>query len=243
MFINIVHSPYCPSPPIIENDELEAILAGSAEPGNYKVPMSLSPVRNDTDKAGNACLVVDACVNSGVYEKSLKDKRFQEFIIELALAWVEQKNDVELGREWSIPKMKHKGELVNHLVYRTKDVVISEVEQTEKKEEKFGDATGKSGVDKFELDEFARALPRPVLKLQKVKKNGIVNKLVIKFYLSLVESAKECTVDIEKNRVLFLARNKYFAEIDLPNEIDTELGNATFDVTQQCLELVLHCLN
>ncbi|KAI9179626.1 hypothetical protein H9P43_004954 [Blastocladiella emersonii ATCC 22665] len=122
VFVNMTHSPYVPAPPVATEDEIKRALKGEAttEDGKptWRVPMSLSGLRDDSDKAGRACLVVDALVHSDVHERGEADWDFKVFLIELALEWVEEKHKLSLSRDFSLPKMKSKGAVAPHTIYR-----------------------------------------------------------------------------------------------------------------------------
>lgn len=49
IFINICHSPHLPSPPMATDEEIQQALE-EQDNSRYRVPLSLSPPREDTDK-------------------------------------------------------------------------------------------------------------------------------------------------------------------------------------------------
>ncbi|KAI8815049.1 pre-RNA processing PIH1/Nop17-domain-containing protein [Cladochytrium replicatum] len=131
VFINICHSPRVPAPPLATDEEIRTALEAQ-DNATYKVPLSLSQPREDKDKVGRKCVVFDACINNAPLEKSRDDFDFQLFLIELALEWVEEKHGMELSREFSIPKLLSKGQLVKHVIRRPARAMISEVKPNPK---------------------------------------------------------------------------------------------------------------
>ena len=101
LFINLCQSPFIPAPPLMSDDELQAAI-GSGDNSSYRVPLSLSAMREDVDKSGNVCKVVDACVNTDPFDKSIADEDFKMFLMELCLQWIEQKHEMELSRGMSL---------------------------------------------------------------------------------------------------------------------------------------------
>jgi hypothetical protein len=79
-------------------------------------------------------VVFDACVNTDPLERAEKDSDFKLFLIELALQWIEERHDYLLSRgtiiifsykityarslEFSLLRMKCKGQLVKHFIRR-----------------------------------------------------------------------------------------------------------------------------
>ena len=97
LFINICENEYIPSPPLTTDEELiKAIEAGDNT--NYRVPLSLSLLKEDRDKSGNICYVVDVVMNSDPYKKTLENPNFKAFMMELCLQWIEQKCNMKLDK-------------------------------------------------------------------------------------------------------------------------------------------------
>lgn len=97
LFVNICENEYIPSPPLVSDEELiKAINAG--DNSFYRVPLSLSALKEDTDKSGKKCYVVDVVMNCDPYTKSLTNPDFKAFIMELCLQWIEQKYNLELEK-------------------------------------------------------------------------------------------------------------------------------------------------
>lgn len=97
VFVNLCHSPELPEPPLASAEEIQKVMSGDTSI-NYKIPLSLIGPYSSTDRAGQPCLVFDACLNSVPLAKSEKDLDYGLFLVELALEWVESKNKIVLSR-------------------------------------------------------------------------------------------------------------------------------------------------
>ena len=78
-----------------------------------KVPISLSRIRNDIDKAGTDCLVVDACVNPLMLVPDSNSKS-KIIVLEIVLAAIELEYKLTLSRDLKFPRLMAKGPLALH---------------------------------------------------------------------------------------------------------------------------------
>ncbi|KAJ3080026.1 PIH1 domain-containing protein 1 [Quaeritorhiza haematococci] len=131
VFINLCHSPHVPSPPFATDEEIRRAL-NAEDNAAYRVPMSLLGPREDVDKTSKPCLVFDVCINSDPLNKGNQDFQYKLFLIELAISWIENKHKLELGRDYTQPKMKSKGSLGKHTIYRAKKPIIADVTDSPK---------------------------------------------------------------------------------------------------------------
>jgi hypothetical protein len=97
LFVNICENEYIPSPPLVTDEELIKAI-NSGDNSSYRVPLSLSALKEDTDKSGKRCYVVDVAMNCDPYAKSLKNVDFKAFMMELCLQWIEQKYSMKLDK-------------------------------------------------------------------------------------------------------------------------------------------------
>jgi hypothetical protein len=97
LFVNICENEYIPSPPLLTDEELVKAI-NSGDNSQYRVPLSLSAMKEDTDKSGKRCYVVDVVMNCDPYIKSLKNADFKAFMMELCLQWIEQKYNMKLDK-------------------------------------------------------------------------------------------------------------------------------------------------
>jgi len=89
---------------------LEELEEQEGEPADaLRFPLSCGDMRNDLDKRGDPCSVVDVVLNADVVTQCLTLRRLKVFIVELAMAWVGQKNQTELDPKYKLPHLKYKG--------------------------------------------------------------------------------------------------------------------------------------
>jgi hypothetical protein len=131
VFINLCYSPEIPQPPLVSKQEIIKAIQND-DSSTYKVPLSLSKPRSDIDKNGNICIVFDACINSKPFNETNQDSDFKYFIIDLAIAWVQEKYQLELSTNITLPKMASKGQLVSHSIKKTRKPLVAEVAEIQK---------------------------------------------------------------------------------------------------------------
>ncbi|KAJ3000100.1 PIH1 domain-containing protein 1 [Globomyces sp. JEL0801] len=207
VFINLCHSPEIPAPPLLSRIEIsKAIQNGDNQ--TYKVPMSLSQPRTDLDK--------DVCINTAPYHHAIEEVEFKEFIMSLAVEWIEQKQKFELHRELILPKMMAKGDLVPHFIARAKrPVILPLVEET----------NGKiCSTPKYQFILEPETDPKF---------------LAVQIHLPLLKSGRDCSLDIEENRLIFSNSQYLPLDIRLPYSIDVDKSGAKFDCTNQNLYVTM----
>jgi hypothetical protein len=70
--------------------------------------------REEHDKKGEPCMVIDCIWAPVTVTKALSDAMFRQAVIELALNYVNQKYGIELDTRFTIPKLKYKGTTVQY---------------------------------------------------------------------------------------------------------------------------------
>ena len=82
------------------------------------IPLSMGPIRQDSDRSGAPCAVLDVIVNPGVVSDCLSDTsgRFRHFAVELALQYAERKHGLLLSAQYKLPKLAYKGRVGGELV-------------------------------------------------------------------------------------------------------------------------------
>ncbi|KAG5517823.1 hypothetical protein PMAC_000277 [Pneumocystis sp. 'macacae'] len=109
VFLNLCHSEEVTPPKDgVERDIGLKIMRG----WHWEIPIIVSVERWDVDKIGRKCLVIDCCCNTSVMKLSKEDINIRLFFVETCLELVEDKTGMILSREYTIPRMKSKGELL-----------------------------------------------------------------------------------------------------------------------------------
>ncbi|KTW27462.1 uncharacterized protein T551_02961 [Pneumocystis jirovecii RU7] len=113
VFLNLCHSEKVTPPKDgVDRDIGLKIMRG----WHWEIPIVVSVERWDVDKAGRKCLVIDCCCNTSVMKLSKEDINIRFFFIETCFEVVEDKTGMILSREYTIPKMKSKGELLSSIL-------------------------------------------------------------------------------------------------------------------------------
>lgn len=107
-FINLCSDDQVPQPDTLDASEIILRIQQNAD---WIVPIVVSPERTDRDKAGNPSRVWDCCMNPQVLNIGVVESGIKLLTIETCLELVEDAASVQLDRQYSIPKMKAKGQL------------------------------------------------------------------------------------------------------------------------------------
>jgi hypothetical protein len=125
VFINICHAPEVPEPtPTATEKDIQKALRAE-EGANYQVPMSLGATRYDHDHAEKACMVIDACVHTKPFLRAERDLDYRLYILELAMELVEEREKVQLSREFTMPKISSKGTIPPRMLQVPKSSLVT----------------------------------------------------------------------------------------------------------------------
>lgn len=105
VFLNVVSNENVEKPHMKSFAELEG------EEG-CRVPLSVGTPVEDFDKKQEPCVTYDLVANPEIVDECNQTPAFRDSIVQLCLAAVAQKYDVELDQRFKIPKMKYKGNTV-----------------------------------------------------------------------------------------------------------------------------------
>jgi hypothetical protein len=246
LFINICKHSSIPSPPAISDEELSSLLSGNVE-STFKVPLSLSSHRIDKDSKGNTCVVVDACVHSSVIDRCRESEPFIGFIIYLAIEWTEKRLGIDVSREYIIPRMSKKGDIIPHKIRKQhKEQQVLEnpsnpliVDKTSSVQEPviLTKATPTSPL-LYELEAVkTKRIPKYELILEPSDSPEYV---VININLDKVSSPSKSngTLYLEKKKLLY-TDDIYKLHIDLSVEIDMEEAASQFSLVSHILTVTI----
>ncbi|ORY97937.1 pre-RNA processing PIH1/Nop17-domain-containing protein [Syncephalastrum racemosum] len=128
VYVNVCHAADIPPPPVMPESQIQKAM--NAEPdATYRVPLSLTPPRYEQDESGNTIMIADACINTQAYLRTERDLDYRLYIIELSIEWVEEKEDLELSREFSMPSIRSKGTIPPRTLRLPKPALISAIKQ------------------------------------------------------------------------------------------------------------------
>lgn len=84
-----------------------------AEVKRMRIPMRMSVLRDDVDKAGKKCKVADCVVHIEVVKQAAKRKEFQTLLIHAAIDLLQEKQSMlDLEPGYKLPKLRYKGNTV-----------------------------------------------------------------------------------------------------------------------------------
>jgi hypothetical protein len=126
VFINICYAAEVPEPnPAATEADIQKALQGDAA-ATYQVPMSLGATRLDHDRAGNPSMVVDACIHTKPFVRAEGDLDYRLYIIELSIELIEEREKVELSREFTMPNLPSKGTIPKRMLQVPKGSLITD---------------------------------------------------------------------------------------------------------------------
>ncbi|CAH1762810.1 21873_t:CDS:2 [Entrophospora sp. SA101] len=224
-FINMCYSDKIPKPTCTSEEELRKAMNGDAD-AIYRVPNVLNDIKFDKDAAQKKCLVCDFIVNNEVYQRILKDYDFKLYVSEVAVELIEEKNMIELGREYTFPKMHYKGIIESRTVKipKKKFSLITEISKPIK------DPTNKVNDNKIKDnndEDDTSNVQKPGYIITEHDANNI-NYLLIAIEISSLELIEKTIVDIEPSRLFVNSSGKYILNLPLPYVVDINTAKAKF---------------
>ncbi|KAG2035492.1 pre-RNA processing PIH1/Nop17-domain-containing protein [Suillus americanus] len=118
VFVNIAWDTNVPPPG--SEDAIQKAMRGQDYDGSNSegslIPVVVSDLRDDKDKAGQPALVIDCVFNTSIKSRILKEANFKAFIVELALQRVESHTSLVLSRQIGTPNIASKGKPVSRQV-------------------------------------------------------------------------------------------------------------------------------
>lgn len=97
----------------------EKHLPDSDQPA-VRIPLSLGEIREDFDKKGDPCQVIDCIWNPETLKRAKKEMLYKQGLVELSFEYVKQKYNLILDLKYSVPKLKYKGNTVQYQRIRVK---------------------------------------------------------------------------------------------------------------------------
>lgn len=240
VFINICTSEKVPAAKDVSDEELVKVLQ-SADPTQYRVPMSLGEPHVEVDNRGQGCTAYDVVINPAFYNKIQNSELFKSFFLTIVFEGLESKYDLELERNWTVLKNKKcMGVLQPHFIRSKSKPVIMEMDDENtsttkeailKETKKIEGVNSKSGVT------------TPQYHVIKEPPDGRPEFLVIEVNLPGIKSTKDTTLDIGEDRlVLNVNPDKYHLDLDLPFDVNNETCGAQYNRKTKVLTLTLPVL-
>lgn len=233
LFINICQSDGIPPPENITTEQLTTIL--NTDSNTYKVPMSITEIRQTKDKSNNLARVCDIAVNPRFYEKIERIDLFREFFYTIIVEAMQTKYNIEVDQsKWIVLKNRRfVGSLISHRV-QNRDVkkVLESYKNPKEANKKLLDEL--SGRKKNNLIvELGTSYNSDMnMTLQHRLVVTLTNHLVAEFLLPGVVSDKHISLDVgEDCIVLSCPRRGYSVKQFFDYKIDQNKSYAKFDDT------------
>lgn len=178
-------------PKDVTDEELISILE-STTPGSFRVPMSISEIRNTKDRSGNSVEVCDIAINPTFLAKIKKSQLFNNFFLQIAAEALSEKYNIQIKMDKTIILSNRKfiGTLVAHRV-RNNDVKLADKMREGLVDPNQPEQNSKPGQLVQEIDEDHAAKIRkmwaqthePVYKLRARVRDEVVHEIHAEVYL------------------------------------------------------------
>ncbi|CAE7565888.1 pih1d1, partial [Symbiodinium microadriaticum] len=133
------------------------------------IPLSAGPARSGMDKSGVACVIYDVIVNPQVIEDVFSDQtgRHRDFICQLAIQSIEQKNKLVLDKRYKLPKVRYMGEIASQHIQDRKNMPnIQEMSSSQSPGLTAASSTSKKAAGKADKEPIAEPLVEKPLQFQ-----------------------------------------------------------------------------
>lgn len=150
-FINVCQAPEVPAPMEVSDEELIAILE-STTPGSFRVPMSISELRNTKDRSNNSVEVCDIAINPKFLDKIKMSQLFNNFFLQIVAEALSEKYNIQISMHKTIILSNRKfiGTLAAH---RVRNDDVKRVEKSGAESHKQPDQISSQGQLVQEIDE------------------------------------------------------------------------------------------
>ena len=208
-------------------------------PPPFRIPLSLSEMREDEDASGNKSSVWDACVGTDTLKRALDDASFRDFLVELCLQWVESKSSLLLSRDVKLPKLRAKGTLVQHRVRKRKEAAIKPVDHERL------DAKGKLKQSALR-EAISHLVPQSTAGIRPQRNEGTKRSSTPKepSYEIRVNDNRRYSAHVRLEEIQRLQIEVQLPRVDRPAEVEADVSDDTLELTYRqiyALTLPLPC--
>ncbi|KAJ6647727.1 PIH1 domain-containing protein 1 [Pseudolycoriella hygida] len=241
LFLNICQSDGIPPPENITTEQLGDIL--NTDSSSFKVPMSITEIRQTKDKSNKLASVCDIAINPRFYEKIERIELFREFFYTIIAEAMETKYNIKVDQsKWIVLKnRKFVGSLISHRV-QNRDVrkVLESYKNPRDEDKKLLEEL--SGEKKSNLIvELATTYNSQSVNVPQHRLAVLLtNDLVAEFLLPGVASDKDIILDLgEDCIVLSCPKNGYSMNHYFDYKIDQSKSYAKFDDISSILTVTM----
>ncbi|KFM75252.1 Protein kintoun, partial [Stegodyphus mimosarum] len=207
----------------------------------WKIPVILSKPREDLDKKGMKCTVIDASFHPETMERALKDIRFKALVEDTAISTIHDSFNIHLEKTRAkYPRMKYKGTPPSVVLRRSKqkNLVCEPIDEyykkrlAEKRKEILSQMPKKVQKPKY----FIKY--RDIVDMKDFSLMGYTDKcapkeIVIDIDLPEVQNASEILLDVFEKKLKLEsipdAHHAYLLDMDLSYAVERDAGSAKFN--------------
>lgn len=250
----------------VDKPSFKAVIKDGSRGNNWSLPHFLSPPREDLNKKRKRCTVFDVIFHPDSLSLSSKHKEFRNFVNTVACEAVQSNHNVKLDQtNIKFPKMSYKG-YSRPLIIRKKTNSFKEISSEDPVDKMYADMYKKiDETSKFQEGPTETTLkstenlpkyqePKYVIKhSSQIEMESFTNhstskinaaipkKLVVEVCLPLLKTSAELTLDVTKKSIRLKSEKsaKYKLDLNLPYEVDEDMGNAKFDQDLRKLVITL----
>ncbi|XP_034475334.1 PIH1 domain-containing protein 1 isoform X2 [Drosophila innubila] len=249
-FINVCQAPEVPAPMEVSDEELIAILE-STTPGSFRVPMSISELRNTKDRSDNSVEVCDIAINPKFLDKIKKSQLFNNFFLQIVAEALSEKYNIQITMHKTIILSNRKfiGTLAAH---RVRNDDVKRVEKSGNSQQQQPDSNSSQGQLVQEIDEEHATNIRntwmknrePIYKLRARIRDETVDEIYAELYLPNCVSSQEFSLDIGEDRILIESLKHGIVFDKFVNyRLNQERAQALFDKTSKMLQVRIPVLS
>lgn len=228
---------------------------------NWRIPYVQSPPKHDFDKNKVICAVFDVIFHSDTLHLASKNSKFKKLVIDTACDAIKTAYDITLDTcNLKLPKMLYKGSPAPAILRKKlqtnfecdKSIQINNNNDISTADKLNGNVTITTPMTtdgyttpKYELIHRRHVEMHELTDEMDSKLNVTLPKeLVIKINLPLLSSSKDVLLDVNTKSIHVLCETpaKYKLTVDLPYEVDKEIGTAQFDSICKILTVTLPIL-
>jgi len=246
IFINVCTSELVLKPKDLPEDEVREIVE-SDDPTKFRIPMGIGEAHKEKDKTGLAADAYDIVIHPSFLEKCKQIQFFKDFFIMLIFDGLEDKYQVELGREYKILKnRKCIGTLQMQNVRNKSKPFIMEMDPTMYEMEKeMKDDYTRNNVSELppttssEMSEISSKRTAstsqslyvtPTFTITHEPPQGYPEYLVVEVELPKQMTSSSMILDVGEDCLILYANDgNYKLDIDLPCNVDNNNTGAQFN--------------
>lgn len=232
LFVNICQTDALPPPDDISESQL-ADICNSDEICNYKIPLSIGEVRNESDKKGIGAKAVDIAINTKLMYKIENSLLFKNFLLTVVFGGLQDKHNLHATDERVILKNKKAyGTLQLHRIQQRE--IENTIASTKGEEEILLDTNrnAKPIIQVLSSSEKSSITP----KYRLFRKKGEDNLCYCEIQLSAAPRSSDFMLEAGEDRVVFESKvSGYFLDFYLPFSVNSESVTSTYNTRSKIL--------